>query len=414
MNVLLFNAGSSSLKSTLMRLETGETSASHTDDLLRAEAKDSVEDPSRAHSGGPEPSTQRSELYCQAVEQFLSKLVDGGTIRSLADIHAVGHRIVHGGAFRTAIRITPEIRTCIDELTELAPLHNPPSLATLVAAEERLPSVPHIATFDTAFHSTLLPQAYTYPVPSTWTTEWGIRRYGFHGLSHSYCANRSAELLARPLGGLKVVSCHLGHGCSVAAVDSGRCVDTTMGYTPLEGLMMGTRSGSVDPGILLHVQRKHGLTADELETALNRQSGLLGVSGVSGDMRQVLAAAEAGESAAQLALDIYVHRVRQAIGAMAASLGGLDVLAFTAGVGEHAATVRAAVCQRLEFLGLRVAPDLNAVTHSDAVISAPASRIAVLVVTCREDLSMLSEVRGILTTHEKGRLATTTPGEPKP
>src|SRR5262249_33971243 len=220
----------------------------------------------------------------------------------------------------------------ITALADLAPLHNPPSLETLAAAEAELPGVPQVAVFDTAFHATLPPEAYTYPVPERWTREYRIRRFGFHGLSHAYCSRRAAELLGRALDDVRLVICHLGHGCSASAMRGGRCVDTTMGFTPLEGLMMGTRSGSIDPSIVLHVQQHCGMTAQQVETALNHESGLLGVSGISGDMRQVLDAVHAGHQQAQLALAVYTHRVRQAIGALAVTLGGVDALVFTAGV----------------------------------------------------------------------------------
>src|SRR5262249_46722605 len=212
---------------------------------------------------------------------------------------AIGHRVVHGGQFTSSVRITPEIRSHLTALADLAPLHNPPSLATLAAAEAELPDVPQVAVFDTAFHATLPPEARTYPVPEKWTRDWGIRRFGFHGLSHSYCARRAADMLQRSADDLRRVICHLGHGCSASAVRGGRCVDTTMGFTPLEGLMMATRSGSIDPGIVLHVQQHRGLTAEQVETALNRESGLLGVSGVSADMRQILARAKDGHEPAR-------------------------------------------------------------------------------------------------------------------
>jgi acetate kinase len=294
------------------------------------------------------------------------------------------------------VRITPEIRSRIAALNDLAPLHNPPSLETLSAAETELPGVPHVAVFDTAFHSTLPPEAYTYAVPFGWTRDWGIRRFGFHGLSHAYCARRAAERLERPPDDLRLVICHLGHGCSAAAVCRGQCVDTTMGFTPLDGLMMSTRSGSIDPGILLHVQQRHGLTPAQVETALNRESGLLGVSGISSDMRQVLAAARVGHEQAQLALTIYTRRVRQAIGAMAVTMGGVDALVFTAGVGEHAAEIRQLTCDGLECLGLEIDVHANATCKPDADVSSRGSRARILVIATREDLTMLQEVVGVL------------------
>jgi len=309
---------------------------------------------------------------------------------------AVGHRVVHGGQFTSSVRITPEIRSRISALADLAPLHNPPSLETLAAAEAELPGVPHVAVFDTAFHATLPPEARTYPVPEKWTRDWGIRRFGFHGLSHAYCARRAAELLGQPADELRLVICHLGHGCSASAVRGGRCVDTTMGFTPLEGLMMATRSGSIDPGIVLHVQQHHGLTAEQLESALNRESGLLGVSGISADMRQVLAASKGGHTQAQLALGIFAHRVRQAIGALAVTMGGTDALVFTAGVGEHASEVRESICAGLDCLGLELDAQANTVCRPDTDVARPGSRGRILVIATREDITMLREVLQVL------------------
>jgi acetate kinase len=304
--------------------------------------------------------------------------------------------VVHGGQFTSSVRITPDIRSRISALADLAPLHNPPSLETLAAAEAELPSVPHVAVFDTAFHATLPPEARTYPVPANWTRDWGIRRYGFHGLSHAYCARRAAEMLGRPADELRLVICHLGHGCSASAVHGGRCVDTTMGFTPLEGLMMGTRSGSIDPSIVLHVQQHHGLTAEEVESALNRESGLLGVSDISADMRQVLASAREGHDQARLALGIYTRRVRQAIGALAVTMAGVDALVFTAGVGEHSGQVRASICTGLECLGLELDPQANAECRPDADVALTGSRGRVLVIATREDVTMLREVIRVL------------------
>jgi acetate kinase len=259
-----------------------------------------------------------------------------------------------------------------------------------------LPGIPQVAVFDTAFHATLPPEARTYPLPDRWTRDWGIRRFGFHGLSHAYCSRRAAEMLGRPTDELRLVVCHLGHGCSASAVRGGRCVDTTMGFTPLEGLMMATRSGSIDPSIVLHVQQHHGLTAEQVETALNRESGLLGVSDVSGDMRQVLAAAKAGHEQARLALAVYVHRVRQAIGALAVTMGGIDVLVFTAGVGEHASEIRESICAGLECLGLELDAGANADCRPDADVARHGSRGRILVIATREDVTMLHEVIQVL------------------
>jgi acetate kinase len=394
MNILLLNAGSSSLKCTLVESANGKGSARGLADWAG-----SVTHYQYAGPDGREHSEDVSwRGHADAVRHFLHDLMHAEVValRDRASLAGVGHRVVHGGPFTSSVRITPEIRSRITALADLAPLHNPPSLATLAAAEAELPGVPQVAVFDTAFHATLPPEARTYPIPAKWTRDWDIRRFGFHGLSHAYCCRRAAEMLGRPAEGLRLVICHLGHGCSASAVRDGRCIDTTMGFTPLDGLMMGTRSGSIDPSIVLHVQQHRGLTAAQVDTALNHESGLLGVSGISADMRQVLAAACAGQQQAQLALAVYTHRVRQAVGALAVTLGGVDALVFTAGVGEHAPQVRAAICAGLECLGLELDGAANATCRPDADVARHGSRGRILVIATREDVTMLGEVIRVL------------------
>jgi acetate kinase len=393
MKILLLNAGSSSLKATLV--ESGNGSV-----VVRGLADWAGSETHYEHAG-PDGRERSEEVawrgHARAVERFVGDL----TNEQRSTLAAVGHRVVHGGQFTSSVRITPEIRSRITALADLAPLHNPPSLETLASAEAELPTVPHVAVFDTAFHATIPPEARTYPVPGTWTRDWGIRRYGFHGLSHAYCAHRAEEMLAsltpRPSPhDTRLVICHLGHGCSASAVRSGRCVDTTMGFTPLEGLMMATRCGSIDPSIVLHVQQHHGLTAEQVEAALNRDSGLLGVSGVSADMREVLAAAKNGHVPSRLALGIFAHRVRQAVGALAVTMGGVDALVFTAGVGEHAADIRASASEGLQCLGLELDERANAACRPDADVARPGSRGRILVIATREDVTMLREVVSVL------------------
>jgi acetate kinase len=392
--ILLLNAGSSSLKCTLM--ESTKRAV-----IVHALA-DWAGQVTRYQYAGPD-HRQRSEDvswkgYADAVRRFLHDLTHAEPIAlpELSSLAAVGHRVVHGGEFTSSVRITPAIRSQITALADLAPLHNPPSLATLEAAEAELPGVPQVAVFDTAFHATLPPEARTYPIPEKWTREWDIRRFGFHGLSHAYCSQRAAEMLGRPQEELRTVICHLGNGCSASAVKAGRCIDTTMGFTPLEGLMMGTRSGSIDPSIVLFVQQHHGLTADRVEMVLNHESGLLGVSGISADMRQILEAARVGHQQAQLALAIYARRARQAIGALAVTMGGIDALVFTAGVGENASQVRQAISAGLECLGLELDEKTNAGCRPDALVSRSSSRGSILVIATREDVTMLREVIQVL------------------
>jgi acetate kinase len=392
MKIFVCNAGSSSLKFSLYEAEN---------ELLLAEGGiDWTTTPTQLvlHRRGQKEVREDLQLrrHADAVSRIFDDLRAGpaAPLRDLAELDAIGHRVVHGGErYTTAVRITPKVKQVIGELAELAPLHNPASLAGMTAVEQALPDVPQVAVFDTAFHATLSEAARTYPVPQAWTRQWGIRRYGFHGLSHSYCASRAAEMLGRR--DLRVVIAHLGNGASVSAVRNGVCVDTSMGFTPLEGLMMGTRSGSVDPGILVYVLQNKGLDANRLDKALNHESGLLGVSGFSSDMREVLSEL-AHNADARLAVDVYVHRIRQTVGAMAATLGGIDALVFTAGVGEHAPEIRKRVCESLNFLGLELDRNANETSDPDADIAMPASAARILVIGTREDLTILRDTRKLL------------------
>ncbi|TAE55245.1 MAG: acetate kinase [Oscillatoriales cyanobacterium] len=307
-----------------------------------------------------------SDSRAGAIARMLETLWQGETqvINSLNEIDIVGHRV--------------------------APIHNPINLEGIEAIEKILGNVPQVAVFDTAFHSQLPPAAFVYPGPYEWLEE-GIRRYGFHGISHQYCARRAAEILNRDSADLRLISCHLGNGCSLAAVRDGLSVDTTMGFTPLDGLMMGSRSGAIDPGIIIHLLRRSHFTAEELDNILNRNSGLKGISGVSSDMRLVAEAIANGNSRAQLALDIYIHRLRAGIGAMLASLGGLDALIFTAGVGENSAAVRAAVCEVFGFIGLRLDGEKNLNSPIDDDVAAVDSAVRVLVIHTQEDWEIARE-----------------------
>ncbi len=311
-------------------------------------------------------------------------------------IDAVGHRIVHGGTrFAAPVLVDDAVVTQLRALTDLAPLHQPKSLAALDAVRGLLPDVPAVACFDTAFHAGLPEAAATYALPAEWRARWALRRYGFHGLSHAYASRRAAELVERPLEALRIVTCHLGAGASLAAVLGGRSVDTTMGFTPLDGLVMATRSGSVDPGLVLWLEEHVGTPPAELAATLEHRSGLLGLAG-SADMRTVLERADAGDEPARLGRDVYLHRLRASIGAMVAALGGLDVLAFTGGVGENAPAIRSGATEGLGFLGVAIDPEANAAARVDARVEAAGSRVAVVVVAAREDLEIAHEVRGLL------------------
>ena len=366
MRVLVVNAGSSSLKLAL--LGPG-------DDVVVATEVHRWD--GRPPSGG------------------LDELVPG-----LGPVDAVGHRVVHGGSrFTGAVVVDDGVIAAIESFTSLAPLHQPRAVAGLRAVGELLPAAPSVACFDTAFHATLPQAAATYALPGAWREQWGLRRFGFHGLSHAWAAGRAAELIGR-VGddGLRVVSCHLGAGSSLCAVVGGRSVDTTMGFTPLEGVVMATRSGSVDPGLLTWVMTEGGLDPVSVGHALEEESGLAGLSGGTGDMRDVAPAAQRGDPDARLALDVWLHRLCREVGAMAVSAGGLDVLVFTGGIGEHEVALRAAAAARLGFLGVAVDPAANVAAQGvDADVSVPGAPARTLVVTAREDIQIARETRRVLT-----------------
>ena len=318
-------------------------------------------------------------------------------ILGFGPIDAVGHRIVHGGTrFREPVLVDDEVVAHLRELTDLAPLHQPKSLAALDAVGAILPEVPAVACFDTAFHADLPAGAATYALPREWRLRWGLRRYGFHGLSHAYASRRAAELVGRPVEELRIVTCHLGAGASLAAVAGGRSVDTTMGFTPLEGLVMATRSGSVDPGLVLWLEEHVRMPPAELAATLEHRSGLLGLAGTA-DMRTILDRAEAGDPEASIAVEVYIHRLRGSIAAMAAAMDGLDVLVFTGGVGENAPRIRALACAGLGFLGVGLGPDpADGADAGDREIGAADAPVRTFVIAAREDLEIAHEVRAVL------------------
>jgi acetate kinase len=313
------------------------------------------------------------------------------------EIDAVGHRVVHGGArYRAPARVDADMLAYLDTIEDLAPLHNPRAAAGIRAVQELLPRVPAVACFDTAFHATLPAEAHTYALPREWNARWGLRRYGFHGLSHSYASGRAAEIVGAAPADLRVVSCHLGAGASLAAVRGGVSVDTTMGFTPLAGLVMVTRSGDVDPGLLMWLLQHGGIEVDELNEALENRSGLKGLSGTSGDLRDVLAGRADGDPDCTLAFDVFVHHLCREIAAMTAATGGLDLLVMTGGVGEHAPLVRDRVATRLAYLGVQIDTETNEGTTADGDISAPAAPVRTVVVTAREDLEITRRTAALL------------------
>ncbi len=317
-------------------------------------------------------------------------------LERLGSADAVGHRIVHGGPeFTHAVRVDGNVESRLHALVGMAPLHQAIALDVMATVSRTLPRLPVIACFDTAFHADMPAEAATYALPEAWRRKWNLRRYGFHGLSHAYAARRAAQMLARSSGGLRVVTCHLGAGASLAAVMDGRSRDTTMGFTPLEGLVMATRAGTIDAGLLLWLEQHEGVLPAELSDALEHRSGLLGLTGTA-DMRQVLLRAESGDPTAQLGLDVYIHRLRAAVASMAAAMGGLDALVFTGGVGENAPVVRQSVANGLRFLGVAADPALNEEGHGDREIGREDAGVRTLVVMAREDLEIARQVREVM------------------
>ena len=372
LNVLVVNAGSSSFKASLFALEQRADDGDEPSGLLWKRSADSPAD----------------------VEELISTIWTGKTkvLQSAEDIDVVGHRVVFGGAeLFESTRIDDGVRSQLARVEEYAPAHNAAALKAIEASMRIFGErVPQIAVFDTAFHRTMPENAYTYAGPYVWL-EQGIRRFGFHGLSHRYSAHRAARMVSSPASDFRVVTCHLGSGCSLAAVRGGRSVDTTMGFTPLDGIPMARRSGAVDPGILLHLLR-HGVhTIDSLDHLLNHDSGLAGLSGTSGDMREVLSAIDAGDKRSKLALDVFVHHLCQGIASMAASAGGIDALVFTGGVGENAPRVRLAVCERLKFLGVVVNSTLNASHAGEGIVSDQSSNVSVIVIPAEENWIIAQE-----------------------
>jgi acetate kinase len=395
MKILVLNSGSSSQKSCLYEIGDAvpedppaclwEGKIEWDGDLAEVSLKNA--------NGTARKDHTRIASRADAIEHLLGALWGGDTqaISAPSEIDVVGHRVVHGGPkYEDPVLITPEVKAAIAKVSEFAPLHNRAELEGMEIIAKLLGTVPQVAVFDTGFHRKMPPASAVYPGPYEWFAG-GIHRYGFHGINHGYCAGRAARLLGRDLKSLKLVSCHLGNGCSLAAIRDGRSIDTTMGFTPLDGLMMGTRSGAVDPGILTYLMRQKGLSAQQLDQILNKESGLLGISGVSGDMRQILAAAKSGHERAQLAFDIYIHRLQSAIGAMVAVLGGIDALIFTAGVGENSPEVRAATCQNFAYLHLKLDPQKNLQPRSDQDIAAAGSSVPVLVIRAQEDWAIARE-----------------------
>lgn len=389
MNILVINCGSSSLKYQLINADTEEVLAKG---LCERIGIDGGMHTYQKKDGDKIKTEVDMPSHTKAVGLVLDALTDpaGGVIKSLSEIDAVGHRIVHGGEkFSSSVIIDDEVLSAIKECNDLAPLHNPANLIGVDSCKELMPDVPMVAVFDTAFHQTMPPKAYLYGIPYEYYRKYKVRRYGFHGTSHDYVAHRTAEFLGKDIKDMKIIVCHLGNGASVSAVSGGKCVDTSMGLTPLEGLIMGTRSGDLDPAILEFISNKENLSISEMLTVLNKKSGVLGLSdGISSDFRDLGEAADSGNEQAKTALETYAYRVAKYIGAYVAAMNGVDAITFTAGVGENNISARAQIGSYLTYLGTQIDEKKNAVKGEETIISKDGSRVPVLVIPTDEEMSI--------------------------
>jgi len=396
MKILVVNCGSSSLKYQLINMENEELIAIGLAERIGIEG--SVV---KHQTIGKEKVTieQKMDDHKAAIQIVLNALVDEnhGAIKSMDEISAVGHRVVHGGEeFSNSVLITDEVKKALEKCSDLAPLHNPPNLMGIHACEEILPNVPMVGVFDTAFHQTMPKDSFMYALPYELYEKYKIRRYGFHGTSHKYVANKAAEVLGKPIEDLKIITCHLGNGASITAVDGGQSVDTSMGFTPLEGLAMGTRCGDMDPAIVTFLMEKHHVSSNEVNDIMNKKSGVLGISGVSSDFRDIEGAASEGNERAQLALNMYHKRVTKYIGAYAAEMGGVDAIVFTAGLGENSPETRKEACKGLEFLGIKIDDEKNNVRGKERIVTTDDSKVKVLLIPTNEELAIARETKSIV------------------
>ena len=404
MKILVINCGSSSLKFKLYDLPADDTATLMAEGLIeeigREKSKFSYRD-----TRSPEKIVGDvvAKDHTQAVAAMKDMLLDAehGLFKEKIEVDACGHRVVHGRElFSNSALVTSAVRAAIEECIGIAPLHNPPNLAGIAACEKIFPGLPQVAVFDTAFHQTMPPHVYTYGLPQDQLDRNHVRKYGFHGTSHEYVARRCAELMNKDFAKLKIITCHLGNGSSITAVKDGQSYDTSMGLTPLEGLLMGTRTGDMDPAVVLYIMDKDKLSPQEMNTLLNSKSGVKGVSGVSNDMRQVIAKAKEGDARAQLALDMFDYRLVKYIGAYVASMGGCDAIVFTGGIGENDVPMRARVLEPLRFIGVELDPERNSSNAKEKVITRDGSRISVWVVPTNEELMIARKTKAII---EQGR-----------
>ncbi len=398
MNVLVINAGSSSLKYQLLNPETGDLLAKGLCERIGIDGKFTYK-PQIEGKEKLDAVDVAMPTHNEAIKAVLDALVDpkNGVIGSMKEIDAVGHRVVHGGEkFAKSVVINDEVMKAIEECNPLAPLHNPANIIGIKACQALMPGVPMVAVFDTAFHQTMPPVAYMYALPYEYYEQDKVRRYGFHGTSHKYVSRRAAAMLDTPIEKLKIISCHLGNGSSVTAIDGGKSVDTSMGFTPLAGVLMGTRSGDLDAGIIQYLMERHGYTIEEMLNILNKKSGVQGISGISSDFRDLESAFKEGIERAGLAVDMFNYGVKKLIGSYAAAMGGVDAIVFTAGVGENSASQRMAIASGLQFMGVKMDPEANKVRGKEAVISAPDSKVKVLLIPTNEELMIAMDTMNLV------------------
>ena len=391
MKVLVVNCGSSSVKYQLLNMEDESVMARGLAERIGIEG-----------SRLKHQAAEREEVIIEkpmpdhktALKLITDVLTDEktGVIKDMDEIYAIGHRVVHGGEkFSGSVKITDEVIDTLHECADLAPLHNPPNIMGIEACQQLMPGKPMAGTFDTAFHHTIPDYAYIYPIPYEYYKKYGVRKYGFHGTSHKYVAERAAEIVGKPLESLKIITCHLGNGASITAVNGGKSVETSMGFTPLEGLAMGTRCGSIDPAIIAFLMEKENKTVEEVNNILNKRSGVLGISGVSSDFRDLEQAAEKGDYGAKLAIEVFAYKVKKFIGSYSAVMNGVDVIVFTAGLGENSVSMRERICSGLDYLGLELDREANNVRGKEAIISKPGCKVKAVVIPTNEELMIARE-----------------------
>ncbi|MDR1796708.1 MAG: acetate kinase [Clostridiales Family XIII bacterium] len=396
MKVLVINCGSSSLKYQVLDMTTETLLAKGLVERIGMEGSVLTHEKTNIEDKLVQEVAMKD--HKDAIANVMAALADQtyGVVKSMDEIGAVGHRVVHAGEkYAQSVIIDEKVIAALEECVELAPLHNPPNLLGIAACRELMPKTPMVAVFDTAFHQTMPPESYIYAIPYEYYTKYGIRRYGFHGTSHKYVAERAAYMLGVNIADLKLITCHLGNGASISAIKRGKCIDTSMGFTPLAGLAMGTRSGSIDPAIISFIADKEGRNADEVLDILNKKSGMLGVSGVSSDFRDIAAAIEDGNERAEIALKVFAHRVRYYIGAYIAEMNGVDAIIFTAGVGENDVNTRDVICSELGNLGIKLDLVKNKVRGKEAIISRDDSKVAILLIPTNEELVIARDTYGL-------------------